>query len=46
MAEFGGEVIGHLGMGHDDFAFQEDRSCGGLHVAPGVRRRGFKRVRR
>lgn len=34
VAELGGEVVGHLGVGHDDFAYREDRYWGGLHVHP------------
>ena len=41
VAEVGGAVVGHLGVGHDDFAFQDDRYWGGLHVHPDFQRRGI-----
>ena len=41
VAELGGELVGHLSVGHDDFAFQADRYWGSLSVPPGSRRRGI-----
>ncbi|AWN24416.1 GNAT family N-acetyltransferase [Deinococcus irradiatisoli] len=40
VAELEGRIVGHLGVGHDDFAFQEDRYWGSLTVHPEFRRRG------
>ncbi|WP_420597234.1 GNAT family N-acetyltransferase [Deinococcus sp.] len=41
VAELGSAVVGYLGVGHDDFAFQENRYFGHLYVHPDFQRRGI-----